>query len=133
MRAIRRFTVRTVLPAPLASLGELVRNLRWSWHPETMDLFAEVDPEVWERVEHDPVALLGAVEADRLQALAQDRRFLRKLADAADDLREYMSAPRWYQSLEGAPAAIGYFSPEYGIAAACRSTPAASASSPETT
>ncbi|WP_055479429.1 alpha-glucan family phosphorylase [Sphaerimonospora mesophila] len=118
MRAIRRFTVRTVLPAPLASLGELVRNLRWSWHPETMDLFAEVDPEVWERVEHDPVALLGAVEADRLQALAQDRRFLRKLADAADDLREYMSAPRWYQSLEGAPAAIGYFSPEYGIAAA---------------
>ncbi|WP_204018046.1 alpha-glucan family phosphorylase [Sphaerimonospora thailandensis] len=118
MRAIRRFTVRTVLPAPLAPLGELVRNLRWSWHPETMDLFAEVDPEVWERVEHDPVALLGAVEADRLQELAQDRRFLRRLADAADDLREYMSAPRWYQSLEGAPAAIGYFSPEYGIAAA---------------
>ncbi|WP_036331254.1 alpha-glucan family phosphorylase [Microbispora sp. ATCC PTA-5024] len=118
MRAIRRFTVRTVLPPQLAPLGELVQNLRWSWHPETMDLFAEVDPEVWERVEHDPVALLGAVEADRLRELAQDRRFLRRLADAADDLREYMTAPRWYQSLDGAPAAIGYFSPEYGIAAA---------------
>ncbi|MFF4775082.1 alpha-glucan family phosphorylase [Microtetraspora fusca] len=118
MRAIRRFTVRTVLPPELAPLGELVHNLRWSWHPETMDLFAEVDPEVWERVDHDPVALLGAVEADRLRALAQDRRFLRRLADASDDLREYMTAPRWYQSLDGAPAAIGYFSPEYGIAAA---------------
>ncbi|MEU8198641.1 alpha-glucan family phosphorylase [Microbispora amethystogenes] len=118
MRAIRRFTVRTVLPSQLAPLGELVQNLRWSWHPETMDLFAEVDPEVWERVDHDPVALLGAVEADRLRVLAQDRRFLRRLADAADDLREYMTAPRWYQSLEGAPRAIGYFSPEYGIAAA---------------
>ncbi|MBP2703351.1 alpha-glucan family phosphorylase [Microbispora sp. RL4-1S] len=118
MRAIRRFTVRTVLPPQLAPLGELVQNLRWSWHPETMDLFAEVDPEVWERVDHDPVALLGAVEAERLRELAQDRRFLRRLADAADDLREYMTAPRWYQSLDGAPAAIGYFSPEYGIAAA---------------
>ncbi|GLW24549.1 glycosyltransferase family 1 protein [Microbispora triticiradicis] len=118
MRAIRRFTVRTVLPSQLAPLGELVQNLRWSWHPETMDLFAEVDPEVWERVDHDPVALLGAVEADRLRVLAQDRRFLRRLADAADDLREYMTAPRWYQSLEAAPKAIGYFSPEYGIAAA---------------
>ncbi|MBX6382803.1 MAG: alpha-glucan family phosphorylase [Microbispora sp.] len=118
MRAIRRFTVRTVLPSQLAPLGELVQNLRWSWHPETLDLFAEVDPEVWERVEHDPVALLGAVEADRLRALAQDRRFLRRLADAADDLREYMTAPRWYQSLEGAPKAIAYFSPEYGISAA---------------
>ncbi|GAA4578557.1 glycosyltransferase family 1 protein [Planotetraspora phitsanulokensis] len=118
MRAIRRFTVRTVLPPQLEPLGELVRNLRWSWHPETMDLFAEVDPEVWERVDHDPVALLGAVEADRLRELAQDRRFLRRLADAADDLREYMTAPRWYQSQDGGPAAIGYFSPEYGIAAA---------------
>ncbi|WP_066362781.1 alpha-glucan family phosphorylase [Herbidospora mongoliensis] len=118
MRAIRRFTVRTVLPVELAPLGELVQNLRWSWHPETMDLFAEVDPEVWERVEHDPVALLGAVSAERLRALAQDRRFLRRVADAADDLREYMTAPRWYQTLENAPAAVGYFSPEYGIAAA---------------
>ncbi|GAB1822002.1 alpha-glucan family phosphorylase [Herbidospora sp. RD11066] len=118
MRAIRRFTVRTVLPAELAPLGELVQNLRWSWHPETMDLFGEVDPEVWERVEHDPVALLGAVSAERLRALAQDRRFLRRVADAADDLREYMTAPRWYQTLENAPAAVGYFSPEYGIAAA---------------
>ena len=62
MRAIRRFTVRTVLPAELAALGELVLNLRWSWHPETLDLFAEVDPALWEQVGHDPVALLGAVE-----------------------------------------------------------------------
>ncbi|SDH77224.1 starch phosphorylase [Sinosporangium album] len=118
MRAIRRFTVRTVLPPQLAALGELVHNLRWSWHPETTDLFAEVDPVVWERVGHDPVALLGAVEAGRLRELAADRRFLRRLADAADDLREYMTAPRWYQSQSDTPQAIAYFSPEYGIAAA---------------
>lgn len=118
MRAIRRFTVRTVLPAELAALGELVHNLRWSWHPETMDLFAEVDPGLWEQVGHDPVALLGAVEPDRLAELAADRRFRRRLDDAADDLREYMTAPRWYQTLPDAARAIAYFSPEYGIAAA---------------
>ncbi|MGI5273821.1 alpha-glucan family phosphorylase [Nonomuraea sp. CA-218870] len=118
MRAIRRFTVRTVLPAELAALGELVHNLRWSWHPETLDLFAEVDPVLWEQVGHDPVALLGAVGPDRLAELAADRRFRRRLADAADDLREYMTAPRWYQTLPDAARAIAYFSPEYGIAAA---------------
>ncbi|MGC5011059.1 alpha-glucan family phosphorylase [Streptosporangium sp. DT93] len=118
MRAIRRFTVRTVLPPELASLGELVLNLRWSWHPETLDLFGEVDPAIWARVGHDPVALLGAVEAERLRELAADRRFLRRLADAADDLREYMTAPRWYQTIADAPRAVAYFSPEYGIAAA---------------
>ncbi|MEV0144204.1 MULTISPECIES: alpha-glucan family phosphorylase [unclassified Nonomuraea] len=118
MRAIRRFTVRTVLPRELAALGELVHNLRWSWHPETTDLFAEVDPRLWEQVGHDPVALLGAVDPSRLSELAADRRFLRRLADAADDLREYMTAPRWYQTLPDAARAIAYFSPEYGIAAA---------------
>ncbi|MFC4112481.1 alpha-glucan family phosphorylase [Nonomuraea zeae] len=118
MRAIRRFTVRTVLPAELAALGELVHNLRWSWHPETMDLFAEVDPDLWEQVGHDPVALLGAVSTARLTELAADRRFRRRLADAADDLREYMTSPRWYQTLPDSAAAIAYFSPEYGIAAA---------------
>lgn len=118
MRAIRRFTVRTVLPAELTALGELVHNLRWSWHPETMDLFAEVDPATWERVGHDPVALLGAVDPARLRELAADRRFLRRLADAADDLHEYVTAPRWYQTLPDAARAIAYFSPEYGIAAA---------------
>ncbi|MFI6743621.1 alpha-glucan family phosphorylase [Nonomuraea sp. NPDC050451] len=118
MRAIRRFTVRTVLPAELAALGELVHNLRWSWHPETMDLFAEVDAALWEQVGHDPVALLGAVTPARLSELASDRRFLRRLADAADDLREYMTSPRWYQTLPDGARAIAYFSPEYGIAAA---------------
>ncbi|UBU12023.1 alpha-glucan family phosphorylase [Nonomuraea gerenzanensis] len=118
MRAIRRFTVRTVLPAELAALGELVHNLRWSWHPETMDLFAEVDADLWEQVGHDPVALLGAVTPARLSELAADRRFLRRLADAADDLREYITSPRWYQTLPEAARAIAYFSPEFGIAAA---------------
>ncbi len=116
MRALRRFTVRAQLPQPLAALGELVLNLRWSWHPETMDLFAAVDPDLWEASEHDPMRLLGAVAPARLQALAKDKRFLRRLADAADDLGEYLTADRWYQTLgPEAPHGIAYFSMEYGI------------------
>jgi starch phosphorylase len=118
VKAIRRFTVRTVLPEPLKPLEELVLNLRWSWHPETLDLFGSVDPDLWEATHHDPVRLLGEVPAERLAALTGDRRFLRALGDAVDDLREYVTAPRWYQTLKDAPAAIAYFSPEYGITAA---------------
>ncbi|MFJ2808132.1 alpha-glucan family phosphorylase [Kitasatospora sp. NPDC087271] len=123
MKAIRRFTVRTVLPEQLQPLHELALNLRWSWHPETRDLFRSVDPEVWAATGEDPVRLLGEVPAARLAALAADRRFLRRLGDLADDLREYLSGPRWYQAQQEAgatppPAAIAYFSPEYGIAAA---------------
>ncbi|MFI0485156.1 alpha-glucan family phosphorylase [Actinomadura sp. 9N215] len=121
MKAIRRFTVRTVLPEPLRQLEELVLNLRWSWHHETLDLFRAVDPALWKAVHHDPVRLLGEVAPERLARLAKDRRFLRRLHDAAEDLREYLTAPRWYQSRPDAPDApdcIAYFSPEYGITAA---------------
>ncbi|HEU5035089.1 MAG TPA: alpha-glucan family phosphorylase [Mycobacteriales bacterium] len=115
MRALRRFTVRAALPEPLAPLGDLVMNLRWSWHPDSLDLFEAVDPETWDAVGHDPVRLLGEVGADRMAALAKDRRFLRRLSDMYDDLQDYLEKPRWYQTLEDAPRAIAYFSPEFGI------------------
>src|SRR6266480_7523750 len=122
MKAIRRFTVAAALPEPLAPLGELMMNLRWSWHPETLALFAEIDPERWAASGNDPVRLLGEVAPEQLARLAEDRRFLRRLSDAAYDLREYLSEPRWYQTLDtgGAapPTAIAYFSPEFGITAA---------------
>ncbi|XRQ03939.1 alpha-glucan family phosphorylase [Actinomadura welshii] len=118
MKAIRRFTVRTVLPEPLRQLEELVLNLRWSWHHETLDLFRAVDPALWQAVHHDPVRLLGEVAPERLERLAEDRRFLRRLQDTAEDLREYLTAPRWYQSRGDGPSCIAYFSPEYGITAA---------------
>jgi len=121
VRAIRRFTIRPALPEPLASLRGLMLNLRWSWHPETLDLLAAIDPAGWERAGREPAALLAEVPPERLASLAEDRRFLRRLGDAVDDLREYNSGPRWYQTapeLGGAPATVAYFSPEYGITAA---------------
>ncbi|MEU2061580.1 glycosyltransferase family 1 protein [Streptomyces sp. NPDC013455] len=119
MKAIRRFTVRPVLPEPLRPLSDLARNLRWSWHAETRDLFQSVDPEVWATAGGDPVRLLGSVRPARLAELAGDRRFLRRLTAAADDLDDYLTGDRWYQQqADGLPAAVAYFSPEFGITAA---------------
>jgi starch phosphorylase len=126
VKAIRRFTVRPVLPEPLGPLSDLARNLRWSWHTETRELFRTVDPEGWRAVGGDPVRLLGNVSATRMAELAKDRRFLRRLAAAADDLDDYLHGRRWYQSNGGDvgpdtpafPAAIAYFSPEFGVTAA---------------
>ena len=127
MRAIRRFTVRAALPESLAPLRDLTLNLRWSWHAETRDLFAAIDPVGWEASGHDPVALLGEVPPAQLESLGHDQAFLRRLDDAARDLDQYLSGPRWYQrhadggsagaagGPSGPPAAIAYFSPEYGI------------------
>ncbi|MFI6943283.1 alpha-glucan family phosphorylase [Streptomyces sp. NPDC050418] len=117
MKAIRRFTVRPVLPEPLQPLSGLARNLRWSWHAGTRELFASVDPGRWDG---DPVHLLGTVPPSRLDELAGDEEFLGRLRAVFEDLREYVTGERWYQqeSGAGAPAGIAYFSPEFGITAA---------------
>ncbi|MFB6945001.1 alpha-glucan family phosphorylase [Streptomyces sp. NPDC056237] len=122
MKAIRRFTVRPVLPDPLQPLSDLARNLRWSWHTETRELFRAVDPQVRRTAECDPVRLLGAVSAGRLAELARDEQFLHRLTEVFADLRDYLDGPRWYQEqlaqAAGLPAAVAYFSPEFGVTAA---------------
>ncbi|MGI8699799.1 MAG: alpha-glucan family phosphorylase [Nocardioidaceae bacterium] len=118
MRAIRRFTVQPVLPEPLRPLEDLAANLRWSWHPETQDLFQSLDSRAWESSGHDPIRFLGALSPSRLPALARDKRFIKQLNMASADLEDYLTGDRWYQSLgDAVPRQIAYFSPEFGISA----------------
>jgi starch phosphorylase len=124
VKALRRLTVRAAFPVELIKLGDIVSNLRWSWHPDSQDLLEAVDPDLWSACGGDPGRMLGEVSAARLNALARDRRFLRRLDDVHDDLTDYLQQPRWYQNQQADPAmaaslprAIGYFSPEFGIAA----------------
>src|SRR6201995_2203317 len=97
-------------------------NLRWSWHPPTVELFESIDPAGWAASGGDPVAMLSTLRPGKLAGLAADEDFLRRLDAAVADLRQYTDEPRWYQS--DAPAAAGTlpnaipaFSPEYGIPA----------------
>ncbi len=106
--------MRPVLPEALAALAELAGNLRWSWHPETQDLFAEVDAALWE-AGHDPVRVIGGVPRERLTELAEDEGFLSRLKVVHESLRRYLAEDRWYQRLEDAPRLVAYFSPEFGI------------------
>ncbi|GAA4156786.1 glycosyltransferase family 1 protein [Gryllotalpicola daejeonensis] len=117
MKAIRRFTVRAVIPEALSALEELALNLRWSWHRPTQRLFRSISEPAW-HASHDPIQLLGAVEPARLEELAADASFVQRANELRDELRRYIAEPRWYQSLEGAPASIAYFSAEFGVAAA---------------
>ena len=105
-----------MLPESLAPLTVLAENLRWSWHPETRDLFAAIDPVLWDECGHDPIRLLGEVSSSRWDELAADEGFIRWMWHRHDDLQAYVHDDRWYQTLGAeAASAIAYFSPEYGI------------------
>lgn len=116
VKAIRRFTVRSVLPEPLRPLAGIAANLRWSWHHPTRELFASLHPGVWSESGHDPIKFLGQIGRGDLHALAADPEVVARITTAADDLKRYLENPRWYQGLgDDAPQAIAYFSPEFGI------------------
>ncbi len=120
MKAIRRLTVRTVLPEPLAPLDTLAENLRFSWHEPTRQLFESLDPELWESLHGDPIKLLGALGRTRLEELAGDQALVARVQELDADLRDYLERPRWYQNEYDAadkPEAIAYFSAEFGITA----------------
>ncbi len=108
------------MPQPLLPLGALIRNLRWSWHPASQDLFADIDPDLWKQVGGDPMKLLGSVSVARLHELAADADFLARLRALDADLHSYLTEPRWYQQQTTAPQAplpkaIAYFSMEFGV------------------
>jgi len=117
VKAIGRVVVRPAVPAPLQALEELALNLRWAWHEPTRALFRAVSEQAWER-SGDPWTVLNRTEPARLQQLAGDPDFVHRAELLREELRRYLSEPRWYQTLDAAPDSIAYFSPEFGIAAA---------------
>ena len=115
MKPLRRITVLPTVPTAIEPLGVLARNLRWSWHPPTQDLFAAMDPEGWEASGHNPLRMLNQADLAQLERAAADPDLLDRLASAVEDLDHYLTEPRWYQGLPDAPATLAYFSPEFGI------------------
>ena len=119
MRAIREFTVSPSLPEKLQPLRELAYNLWWSWNVQAVDLFRQMDEELWEETHHNPILMLGTIKQARLQAAAEDEAFLTYLERVCQEFDQYMNLPgTWFEKTqhpfpEG--MTIAYFSAEFGI------------------
>ncbi|MFP4623584.1 MAG: alpha-glucan family phosphorylase [Gemmatimonadota bacterium] len=95
-------------------LQDLAHNLRWDWHPPTRRLFESLDPELWERVDHNPVALIRRLDPDAVN----DRADLAARATALhEELEGYLAADRvWYEGNRAPEAPLAaYFSAEFGL------------------
>ena len=140
VKALRRLDrPRRVCPPQLDQLGELVDNLRWSWHPESLDLLESVDPGPVARLQRRPGsdARRGQRRAARRagqgpQVPAPARRRPRR----PDRLPDRSRAGTRTSRTTGRAAARRRSATSRRSSASprcCRSTPAASASWPATT
>ncbi len=114
------FQVTAALPAELAGLERLSRNLWWSWDPDGPSLFQTVDPDLWEVVEHNPVRLLRNARSARLAACAGDADFRERLGRVLARFDAYIEdrAETWTYEDEGRltrEEPVAYFCFEYAL------------------
>src|SRR5882762_7984594 len=118
MPTFQIYNVIPTLPAVLEPLREMTFNLWWTWEPSARRLFRHLDPDLWNRTNHNPVRMLQLSRQARLEELAQDKAFLRELKQVHDAFRNYLARQDTYGKT-GAGAAIkrpiAYFSAEFGF------------------
>jgi starch phosphorylase len=114
---IRTFQVFPDVPPPLAALLELSKNLWWVWQPDAIELFRRLDRDLWEKVYHNPVKLLGQVEQAKLAAAATDEGYLAHLHRVHAAFQKHLTQPQWFQSNhpDQGKLSVAYFSAEFGL------------------
>src|SRR6266481_5641319 len=91
MPTFQIYNVIPTLPAALEPLREMTFNLWWTWEPSARRLFRHLDPDLWNRTNHNPVRMLQLSRQARLEELAQDKSFLRELKEVHDAFRNYLA------------------------------------------
>ncbi len=119
MKKIQEYSVVPSLPAKLARLREIARNLYWSWDQDSIELFRRMDPQLWETTRHNPVMMLQTIDQQALEQLADDDGFISLLDQVSETLNKYVNDKKTWFSREYPDAAdkfkVAYFSAEFGI------------------
>ena len=90
------YNVSPTLPEALEPLREMSFNLWWTWEPSARRLFRHLDPELWNRTNHNPVRMLQLSRQARLIEVSQDKNFLRELKEVYETFRNYLSRKDTY-------------------------------------
>src|SRR5580693_3076188 len=99
-------------------LRELARNLWWTWQPNVITLFRELDPALWRKVDHNPVEFLKRLPVEQLERRAAEMALDSRIDYAFRRLAEYhQDTDSWgavhATILRARP--VAYFSAEFGL------------------
>jgi starch phosphorylase len=100
-------------------LTSLARNLWWSWHPEVVNLFRELDPVRWRQLDHNPIALLSEMSPEQVAERASEMVLYTRINQAYRRLKDYLESRQmtWGAREAGVLGSmpVAYFSAEFGI------------------
>ena len=113
-----KINVISELPDKFKRLNDIANNLWWSWNPEAIDLYRDIDLDLWEKLGKNPVRFLQEVSQKKLHARLNDPEFMARLDSVVAAYDSYMSDnDTWFANTykDKAGKRIAYFSAEYGL------------------
>ncbi len=101
----------------IARLHQLSRNLWWTWHQESQEVFQELSPRCWQNLYHNGVAVLKEVSNQELRCRLAEPTFAARVREVLNSFDAYMNqsdtwGARHAPSLAKNP--VAYFSAEFG-------------------
>ncbi|MBK8467021.1 MAG: alpha-glucan family phosphorylase [Chloracidobacterium sp.] len=104
------FELRRELPEQLKPLAEISSNFFWSWQPEGIALFRDLDPALWGKCEQSPRLLLKKIEGLRLWQKAADTDYVERVQRFSQQFQKYLATNDDSRKTE-----FAYFCAEYGV------------------
>src|SRR4029453_5270272 len=107
------------LPSSLLPLEQLSWNYWWSWAPDGLSIYRDLDPETWEECEQNPRQLLAKTSGYRVAQAATDPVYIERVKRISERLKAYVDHVPDLSAL-GSPAIsqqhpVAYFCAEYGV------------------
>jgi glycogen phosphorylase len=112
-----RMLDRFIAPAQ-ERLWALANNVWWSWDPECISLFSDLNPTRWRQLNQNPIALLSEIPLHELERRASEFGLHSRINYCYRRQQEYLHADQtWGANNAGAlrPRPVGYFSAEFGL------------------
>ncbi len=106
----KKILVKSDYPEELSNLVRLTRNVWWTWNFEAQELFEMVNPALWEKWNHNPIAMLEALTYEELLQLISNKDFISKMAEVYKKYADYMLL-----ACDKPKDQIAYFSMEFGL------------------
>ncbi len=106
----RKFEIKSQVPNELKGLNELSMNLWWTWNYEAVDLFKNIDKELWLKHEENPISFLKEITNEKFNELLNDKEFIEKYNLVYTKFKNYIA-----EKANAKPPKIAYFSMEFGF------------------
>lgn len=115
---IQELNIGIHLPEELQYLLSMSYNVWWSFNDNAQNLYKMINPELWEKSNHNPFEVLINLTHEDMDELKKDAVFMSRLHDVWTDYINYIKNPKWfelYHAKENSDMLVAYFSAEYGL------------------